>query len=1182
MFTVQKVLGDGRCLFRSIAKAYHQHEKYYEKVRATMCAWAEKHLLPDDSKHPLCGTWSLQERRELVRRLRNAKNPKSAEDWGTNHMVWIAEYVYNIRTYIWLKPQPKENCRYCIDTYPHPTGPIGTARKVIHLLYNGVDHFDALQPNTMLPNNEYRSCGSVYEQHFLDVDEDAADSVGLELDLKSSSPEEELFALHESTTPSQNSLKRSETISSCVSENQSSNDSNSSRKSYKDFLQSVLVTDLVSDVLGRLPESGRCCSDNCIHAVQLSHGTTDGRSDGTTQVLRSSKIPNVEEVIRTCRESSARMGCTERSKWLFEQYRKGFRMAESDGPVCFAMPLPFCTAESQTEGGSIVFKNAQVDVCLCAFKAIYCVSKSMDWRFRKSLTDRGVSAVLDKDIRDCIHRVSSDKPECRDLSAAELQAIAYIKVFCERTGEKMPHKKEYTIRISYPKKIVYDGYKNTFLGPDDDPADDRKQPGKPLGLSKFYELWNDHCAYIQQAKWKGDFAICDICKQHAQIDCNPYVSEEEKVQNRLQFQKHLAKVQWARKDYAVRQQLAMEHPSYYMSMIIDGCDSNTTLLPNIKSRSKSEEDLSKHMLKCKLMGVRVHGYRKRDYLFFAPPFIAEHMAWQYTIECLARTFKYEEEYRARQGLGWPKVLYLQMDNTSRDNKNSFLMMYLSYLVEAGIFQEIHLNFLPVGHTHEDIDQMFSVITRKLLRNDAYTFPQWVDLVKNAYNDELDRIYLVDLVRTLHDYRPWLDKHAAEDTYHEYRSEVFYFHFIKEEGVNGRCVWYYAEFSYCRDRPGFGGMWPKPPIPPGRWLGRRIKEAPVFDRTCGTWYDKSKGEDVLVDRVERLDGIRSLLRLSSNCATEADVQWWEDFFNEIPQPGDDPNPNIYWSYSVPDVAHINRNIRARNIDLHCLDDVEPDVPPACELIICKGWTATQKRKFIQAELEEQNLEKNHEILERNTFVCFLISDDWKGFIKEQEGLPSYAFSFGFLIGRVIEGDKDNARDSVPVADRNILVEVYHPNCAHGTSWIVWNKRSHDGRKGSPWIVDIPRLSVCVTKLEFCKSQSRWTKKLKSTTLKKIAECYDLGLAYVENGKGFMSRAEAEKILQENYNALAGADSKEGRRAKSRAASLLTAHQRITQVMEVHAKKRRRKTSFGLPAELVKDDNSGIDTASSTCV
>jgi hypothetical protein len=175
MFSVKKVLGDGRCLFRSIAKAYHQHEKYHERVRATMCAWAEKHLLPEDSTHPLSSTWTLQERQELVRRLRNVKNPKSSADWGTNHMVWIAEYVYNIRTYIWVIPLPKENCRYSIDTYPHPFGPTGSARKVIHLLYNGVDHFDALEPNIMLPSHDCRvsSC-PIFEDHCLAlVEEDS-------------------------------------------------------------------------------------------------------------------------------------------------------------------------------------------------------------------------------------------------------------------------------------------------------------------------------------------------------------------------------------------------------------------------------------------------------------------------------------------------------------------------------------------------------------------------------------------------------------------------------------------------------------------------------------------------------------------------------------------------------------------------------------------------------------------------------------------------------------------------------------------------------------------------------------------------------------------------------------------------------------------------------------------------
>ena len=35
------------------------------------------------------------------------------------------------------------------------------------------------------------------------------------------------------------------------------------------------------------------------------------------------------------------------------------------------------------------------------------------------------------------------------------------------------------------------------------------------------------------------------------------------------------------------------------------------------------------------------------------------------------------------------------------------MAYLKSLVDCRIFEHIYLNFLPVGHTHCDIDQLFS-------------------------------------------------------------------------------------------------------------------------------------------------------------------------------------------------------------------------------------------------------------------------------------------------------------------------------------------------------------------------------------------------------------------------------------------------------------------------------------------
>ena len=45
---------------------------------------------------------------------------------------------------------------------------------------------------------------------------------------------------------------------------------------------------------------------------------------------------------------------------------------------------------------------------------------------------------------------------------------------------------------------------------------------------------------------------------------------------------------------------------------------------------------------------------------------------------------------------------------NRECKNTiYVFSFLKSLIDCGIFEEIFLNFLPVGHTHCDIDQMFS-------------------------------------------------------------------------------------------------------------------------------------------------------------------------------------------------------------------------------------------------------------------------------------------------------------------------------------------------------------------------------------------------------------------------------------------------------------------------------------------
>ena len=75
-----------------------------------------------------------------------------------------------------------------------------------------------------------------------------------------------------------------------------------------------------------------------------------------------------------------------------------------------------------------------------------------------------------------------------------------------------------------------------------------------------------------------------------------------------------------------------------------------------------------------------------------------------TIEVLQRTLKRLEEKR---GGKLPKTLFLQMDNCTRENKNTAVMAYLSWLVERGVFDKINVSFLPVGHTHNECDQVGS-------------------------------------------------------------------------------------------------------------------------------------------------------------------------------------------------------------------------------------------------------------------------------------------------------------------------------------------------------------------------------------------------------------------------------------------------------------------------------------------
>ena len=70
----------------------------------------------------------------------------------------------------------------------------------------------------------------------------------------------------------------------------------------------------------------------------------------------------------------------------------------------------------------------------------------------------------------------------------------------------------------------------------------------------------------------------------------------------------------------------------------------------------------------------------------------------------------------------PHILNVQMDNGTSDNKNRFVFCFWSLLVANRIFREVYVNFMIVGHTHDDIDALFGRWSMALKKESFPTIP----------------------------------------------------------------------------------------------------------------------------------------------------------------------------------------------------------------------------------------------------------------------------------------------------------------------------------------------------------------------------------------------------------------------------------------------------------------------------
>jgi hypothetical protein len=215
------------------------------------------------------------------------------------------------------------------------------------------------------------------------------------------------------------------------------------------------------------------------------------------------------------------------------------------------------------------------------------------------------------------------------------------------------------------------------------------------------------------------FKECDVCMLFKELLAK---TKHERVEIRAHIKslrhKHLELVYRERMEYYIDRELSWQQPDHTLCIIIDFM-TETSTSPVL---TKRENHIGISPLKTAMCGVLIHG-PEGFWAYTVNGLKGGHI----TCEVLHRTLLKLAKIRKV----WPRNFVLQLDNTSGDNKNHTVKAYLSWLTATGVFEKvIHAQltvekvfenvfaqvterFLPVGHTHEDIDAYFGILRRHI-------------------------------------------------------------------------------------------------------------------------------------------------------------------------------------------------------------------------------------------------------------------------------------------------------------------------------------------------------------------------------------------------------------------------------------------------------------------------------------
>lgn len=373
-------------------------------------------------------------------------------------------------------------------------------------------------------------------------------------------------------------------------------------------------------------------------------------------------------------------------------------------------------------------------------------------------TFKKVASLFNKDITSAQEEsTAGDNSSSQGIQAPKATAVlSFLQRYLQEATDLLPESEETEENIPYDvncadtytniagsrRRVHLDVTSKMDLWDEcvADMVDDMKASGQqftqqqldaPVSYDYFLKVLGLHYKVIIH-KHKN-FSQCKECL-HYKERLKTQLSVHDRARVKSERAKHYKVVYQERVTYHATRRRAQERPDKWMSIITDAVSKNRTELPRF---TRKLTEMSKFQaFKNQLYTVLVHQHKQDShnkggaFNFMVPESVV--CGGNITAEVIWRTLLKLQDLREV----WAENLHVQLDNTIKDNKNHTVLGFLAWLVARGHFHSVTVCFLPVGHTHEDIDAIFGVIVRYLRRFAVtYTYEELMVQVNEALSQK---------------------------------------------------------------------------------------------------------------------------------------------------------------------------------------------------------------------------------------------------------------------------------------------------------------------------------------------------------------------------------------------------------------------------------------------------------------